>query len=52
VYGFDIPHLRYELRDAVKRVRRKPCLIRSGFHGAKRLIVIHGSVSGSTTAPP
>jgi transposase len=52
VYGFDIPHLRYELRDAVKRLRRKPCLIRSGFHGAKRLIVMHGSVSGSTTAPP
>jgi transposase len=32
---FDIPHLRHELRDAVKRVRRKPHLIRGFFRGAK-----------------
>jgi transposase len=31
---FDIPHLRHELRDAVKRVRRRPHLIRSFFQGA------------------
>ena len=31
----DIPHLRHELRDAVKRVRRKPRLIRGFFRGAK-----------------
>ena len=33
--GFNIPHLRHELRDAVKRVRRKPRLIESFFRGAK-----------------
>ena len=32
---FDIPHLRHELRDAVKRVRRRPHLITSFFRGAK-----------------
>jgi transposase len=32
---FNIPHLRVELRDAVKRVRRKPRLIQSFFRGAK-----------------
>jgi transposase len=32
---FDIPHLRHELRDAVKRVRRRPRLITSFFRGAK-----------------
>jgi transposase len=32
---FDIPHLRHELRDAVKRVRRKPHLLTSFFRGAK-----------------
>jgi transposase len=32
---FDIPHLRHELRDAVKRVRRKPRLIQGFFRGAK-----------------
>jgi transposase len=32
---FNISHLRVELRDAVKRVRRKPCLIQSFFRGAK-----------------
>jgi transposase len=32
---FNIPHLRHELRDAVKRVRRKPRLIESFFRGAK-----------------
>jgi transposase len=32
---FTVPHLRRELRDAVKRVRRKPHLIQSFFHGAK-----------------
>jgi transposase len=31
---FNIPHLRGELRDAVKRVRRKPRLIQSFFRGA------------------
>jgi transposase len=31
---FNIPHLRGELRDAVKRVRRKPHLIKSFFRGA------------------
>lgn len=33
--GLHLPHLRRELRDAVKRVRRKPRLITSVFHGAK-----------------
>jgi transposase len=32
---FDIPHLRHELRDAVRRVRRTPSLIRSFLRGAK-----------------
>lgn len=32
---FNIPHLTHELRDAVKRVRRKPRLIKSFFRGAK-----------------
>ena len=32
---FNIPHLRRELRDAVKRVRRKPRLIQSFFRGAR-----------------
>jgi transposase len=32
---FNIPHLRRELRDAVKRVRRRPRLITSFFRGAK-----------------
>ena len=32
---FTIPHLRRELRDAVKRVRRKPRLIQGFFRGAK-----------------
>jgi transposase len=32
---FNIPHLRQELRDAVKRVRRRPRLINSFFQGAK-----------------
>ncbi len=32
---FNIPHLRHELRAAVKRVRRKPRLIQSFFRGAK-----------------
>ena len=35
VCGFDIPHLRHELRDAVKRVRRQPRLIHGFFRGAK-----------------
>jgi transposase len=30
----DIPHLRGELRDAVKRVRRKPRILKSCFQGA------------------
>ncbi len=32
---FNIPHLTHEVRDAVKRVRRKPHLITSFFRGAK-----------------
>jgi transposase len=32
---FHLPHLRRELRDAVKRVRRKPRLITSFFRGAQ-----------------
>ncbi len=32
---FNIPHLRRQLRDAVKRVRRRPRLINSFFRGAK-----------------
>jgi transposase len=32
---FNLPHLRAELRDAVKRVRRKPRLIKGFFRGAK-----------------
>jgi transposase len=32
---FSIPHLRHELRDAVKRVRRKPRIIQGFFRGAK-----------------
>jgi transposase len=32
---FNIPHLTHEVRDAVKRVRRKPRLITSFFRGAK-----------------
>jgi transcriptional regulator with XRE-family HTH domain len=32
---FDLPHLRRELRDAVKRVRRKPRVIAGFFQGAK-----------------
>ena len=32
---FNIPHLRRELRDAVKRVRRRPRLINSFFRSAK-----------------
>jgi transposase len=35
VCGLNIPHLRHELRDAVKRVRRRPHLITSFFRGAK-----------------
>jgi transposase len=31
---FDIPHLRRELRDAVKRLRRKPRIIQSCFQAA------------------
>jgi transposase len=33
--GFNIPHLRVELRDAVKRARRQPRLIQSVVRGAK-----------------
>jgi transposase len=35
VCGFNLPHLRHELRDAVKRVRRTPRLITSFFQGAQ-----------------
>ena len=34
VCGFNIPHLRNERRDAVKRVRRKPRIIKGFFQGA------------------
>jgi transposase len=30
----DLPHLRAELRDAVKRRRRKPRMLKGGFAGA------------------
>jgi hypothetical protein len=33
--GLNLPHLRRERRDAVKRVRRKPRLITSFFQGAQ-----------------
>ena len=32
---FNISHLTHELRDAVKRVRRKPRLVQSFFRGAQ-----------------
>ena len=32
---FNLPHLRHELRDAVKRLRRKPCVLHGFFLGAK-----------------
>jgi transposase len=35
VCGFNLGHRRQELRDGVKRVRRKPRLIQSFFRGAK-----------------
>jgi transposase len=35
VCGLNLPHLRRELRDAVKRVRRKPRLIQAFFRGAQ-----------------
>ena len=31
---FNLPHLRHELRDAVKRVRRKPRILQGFFRGA------------------
>jgi transposase len=31
---FNLPHLRHELRDAVKRVRRKPHVLHGFFQGA------------------
>jgi transposase len=34
VCGFTLPHLRHALRDAVKRVRRKPRVLQGFFHGA------------------
>jgi hypothetical protein len=42
---FTVPHLRRELRDAVKRVRRKPRLIYSFFRGAKLSVFMHGPVN-------
>jgi transposase len=35
VCSFNIPHLTHEVRDAVKRVRRKARLIQSFYRGAK-----------------
>jgi transposase len=32
---FDLPHLGGELRNAVKRVRRKPRILKGCFHGAR-----------------
>jgi DDE superfamily endonuclease len=43
--GFNLPHLRAELRDAVKRVRRNPRLIKGFFRGAKLEIFMRGSVT-------
>jgi transposase len=34
VCGFNLPHLRHELRNAVKRVRRKPRILQGFFRGA------------------
>jgi hypothetical protein len=34
VWGVDLLHLQHELRDAVKRGRRKPRIIHGCFHGA------------------
>jgi transposase len=34
VCGFNLPHLRHELRDAVKRVRRKVRILKGCFKGA------------------
>lgn len=36
VCGFSLTHLRQELRDAVKRVRRTPRIIKGCFEGTKR----------------
>jgi transposase len=47
---FTIPYLRRELRDAVKRVRRQPCLIHGCFRGAKLEVFMHGSVTGGYEA--
>jgi hypothetical protein len=33
--GVDLPHVGGELRDAVKRVRRKPRILKGCFHGAR-----------------
>lgn len=44
VCGFDLSHLRQELCDAVKRVRRRPCSIKGCFEGAKAKIFMHGSL--------
>jgi predicted XRE-type DNA-binding protein len=35
VCGFNLPHLRHELRDAVTPVRRQARLLKSLFRGAK-----------------
>ena len=42
--SFTIPHLRKERRDAVKRVRRKPRIMRGFFQGAKLSIFMARSV--------
>jgi transposase len=44
---FNLPHLRRELRDAVKRVRRKPRILKGCFQGAGLEICMYGSVTGS-----
>ena len=41
---FNMPHLRHELRDAVKRVRRKQRILKGCFAGAGLLIFMHVSV--------
>jgi hypothetical protein len=39
---FNIPHLRHELCDAVKRVRRKPQILQGFFRGAGLYIFMSG----------
>jgi transposase len=45
----DLPHLHRELRDAVKRVRRKPRLIQGCFQGAGLERLVHWSVASHSS---